>query len=132
MSLLRRALSLGASLLAAVSLTLLIAPGWLVERALDQAETPGDVWLRLLGAAMLSLALVHVLIVRKLEDLWWWTWAVVAFDGLAAVISVLHAVVGLPDGSAAWPWWLAGGVSSIFAAVSLAGLARAGQEKPFA
>jgi hypothetical protein len=132
MSLLRRALSLGASLLAAVSLTLLIAPGWLVERALDQAETPGDVWLRLLGAAMLSLALVHVLIVRKLEDLWWWTWVVVAFDGLAAVISVLHAVVGLPHGSAAWPWWLAGGVSSIFAAVSLAGLARAGQEKPFA
>jgi hypothetical protein len=131
-SLLRRALSVGALLLAATSLALLIAPGWVVEQVLDQAATPGDVWLRLLGAAELSLALVHVLILRKLEDLWWWTWALIAFDGLGAVIAILHAVVGPPDGSAAWPWWLAGVVSGLFAAVYLAGLARAGQEKPFA
>ena len=132
MSLLRRALSLGGLLLAATSVALLIAPGWAVERLLDQSETPGDVWLRLLGAAAFSLALVHVLIVRKLEDLWWWTWALIVFDGLGAVIAILHVVVGLPAGSAAWPWWLAGGVSAFFAAVYLAGLARAGQEKPFA
>jgi hypothetical protein len=131
-SLLRRALSVGALLLAATSLALLIAPGWVVERVLDQAATPGDVWLRLLGAAELSLALVHVLILRKLEDLWWWTWALIAFDGLGAVIAILHAVVGLPEGSAAWPWWLAGAVSALFTALYLAGLARAGQEKPFA
>jgi hypothetical protein len=132
MSLLRRALSLGALLLAVISLALLIAPGWAVEGMLDQGSTPDDVWLRLLGAATFSLALVHVLIVRKLEDLWWWTWALIAFDGLGALIAVLHAVVGLPAGSAAWPWWLAGGGSALFTAVYLAGLARAGQEKPFA
>jgi hypothetical protein len=132
MTLLRRALSLGALLLAATSLPLLIAPGWVVERVLDQAATPGEVWLRLLGAAELSLALVHVLIVRKLEDLWWWTWALIAFDGLGAVIAILHAAVGLAEGSAAWPWWLGGVVSALFTAVYLAGLARAGQEKPFA
>jgi hypothetical protein len=131
-SLLRRALSVGALFLAATSLALLIAPGWVVERVLDQAATPGDVWLRLLGAAELSLALVHVLILRKLEDLWWWTWALIAFDGLGAVIAILHAVVGLREGSAAWPWWLAGVVSALLTAVYLAGLARAGQEKPFA
>lgn len=132
MSLLRRALGLGTLVLILASLPLLIAPGWLVQRVLDQGETPGDVWLRLFGAAVFSLALVHVLIVRKLEDLWWWCWALVAFDGLAAVITVLHVLVGLPDGSAAWPWWLGGIVSSGFSAVYLAGLARAGQEKPFA
>ena len=131
MSLLRRALSLGGALLAALSLTMLTAPGWLVERLLDQSEAPGDVWLRLFGAAVLSLALVHVLIVRKLDDLWWWSWAIVVFDLLVAVITVLHALVGLPSGSAAWPWWLAGGVSALSAALVLAGLARAGQERPF-
>jgi hypothetical protein len=131
MSLLRRALSLGALLLAAISLALLIAPSWFVERVLDQASTPGDVWLRLLGAAEFSLALVHVLIIRKLEDLWWWTWALIAFDGLGAVIALLHAFVGLPQGSAAWPWWLGGGVSALLTAAYVAGLARAGQEKPF-
>jgi hypothetical protein len=80
----------------------------------------------------LSLSLIHVLILRKLDDLWWWSWAVVAFDGLVAVISVLHGLVGLPDGSAAWPWWVAGGASAVLAALLLAGLARAGQERPFA
>jgi hypothetical protein len=131
MSLLRRALSLGAMLLAAVSVTLLIAPGWLVEGLLDQSATPGDVWLRLLGAAGFSLALVHVLIVRKLEDLWWWSWAIVLFDGLTAVITVLYALGGLSGASAAWPWWAAGGLSAISAALLLAGMARAGQERPF-
>jgi hypothetical protein len=132
MSLLRRALSVGGALLAVLSLALLVAPGWLVEELLDQSETPGDVWLRLFGAAAFSLSLIHVLILRKLDELWWWSWAVVAFDGLVAVITVLHVLVGLPDGSAAWPWWVAGGASAVFAALLLAGLARAGQERPFA
>jgi hypothetical protein len=131
MSLLRRALSLGAGLIAASSLALLIAPGWLTEQLLDQSETPGDVWLRLLGATGFSLALVHVLIVRKLDDLWWWSWAIVAFDLLVVVITVLHALAGLPDGSAAWPWWVLAAISAGLTASSLAGLARAGQEKPF-
>jgi len=132
MNLLRRALSLGGALLAVFSLALLIAPGWLVEGLLDQAETPGDVWLRLFGAAAFSLSLVHVLIIRKLDELWWWSWAIVVFDALVAMITVLYPLAGLPEGSAAWPWWTAGGVSAIFAALAVAGLARAGQERPFA
>ncbi|HZB01742.1 MAG TPA: hypothetical protein VE800_06510 [Actinomycetota bacterium] len=132
MSLLRRALSLGAVLLAASSVALLIAPGWLTEHLLDQSETPGDVWLRLLGASGFSLALVHVLIVRKLDDLWWWTWSIVVFDLLVAVITVLQPLAGLADGSAAWPWWVAAGVSATLAGLCVAGLARAGQERPFA
>jgi hypothetical protein len=131
MTLLRRALSLGALVQVAAATLLLVAPGWLVETALGQTPGVPDVWVRLLGAAMFSLALLHVLIVRKIEELWWWTWAMVAFDGIVAIVAVLHAVVGLEDGSAAWPWWVAGCVSAIFAAVYVAGLARAGQEKPF-
>ena len=131
MSLLRRALSLGAGLLAASSLALLIAPGWLTDQLLDRSETPGDVWLRLLGAAGFSLALVHVLIVRKLDDLWWWTWAIVAFHLMVAVVTVLHAIAGSPNGSATWPWLILTATSAGFTAAFLAGLARAGQDKPF-
>ncbi|HET9673062.1 MAG TPA: hypothetical protein VFQ40_09480 [Actinomycetota bacterium] len=132
MTLLRRALSAGAFVSVSLAAALLLVPGWLVGTVLGQVDRPGDVWLRLLGAALFSLGLVHVLIVRKLDDLWWWTWAIVVFDVLAAAIMAAHAAVGLPAGSAAWPWWLFAGVSGAFTAALLAGLARAGQEKPFA
>jgi Mg/Co/Ni transporter MgtE len=132
MILLRRALGAGAAIALVLAAGLLVAPGWLIGTVLGQTDVPPDVWLRLLGAALLSLGLVHVLILRKLDDLWWWTWAIVAFDALAAVILASHVAVGLPPGSAAWPWWVLAGVSAAFTAVHLAGLARAGQEKPFA
>lgn len=132
MTLLRRALGAGALVSVVLALGLLLLPGWVVVTVLGQADRPPDAWLRLLGAALFSLGLFHVLIVRKLEDLWWWTWAIVAFDALAAAIVLSHAAVGLPDGSAAWPWWLFGAVSAAFTAAYLAGLARAGQERPFA
>lgn len=132
MTLLRRALGAGALLSVVLAGGLLLVPGWLVGTVLGQVDRPGDVWLRLLGATLFSLGLVHVLIVRKLDDLWWWTWAIVAFDVLAAVIMTAHAAVGVPAGSAAWPWWLFAAVSTAFTAAYLAGLARAGQERPFA
>jgi hypothetical protein len=132
MTLLRRALGAGALISVLLATALLLVPGWLVGTVLGQVDRPGDVWLRLLGAALFSLGLVHVLIVRKLEDLWWWTWAIVVFDVLATAIMASHVVVGLPAGSAAWPWWVLAAVSAMFAAAYLAGLARAGQEKPFA
>jgi Mg/Co/Ni transporter MgtE len=131
MTLLRRALGVGALVSVLLATALLIAPGWFIGTVLGQTEVPGDVWLRLLGAALFSQGLVHVLIVRKLDDLWWWTWAIVAFDAMVAVILAAHAVVGVPSGSAAWPWWLLAAVSSGFTAAYLAGMARAGQEKPF-
>jgi len=132
MRILRRTLGAGTLLLLVLATPLLLVPGWLTETLLGQADRPGDVWLRLLGAATVSLALVHVLILRKLDDLWWWCWALVVFDALIVAISTTHLVVGLADGSAAWPWWLSAAVSSVFVAAYLAGLARAGQEKPIA
>lgn len=132
MSLLRRVLTLGTVALAGPGMAFALIPGTVVERVLDQARLADYVWLRLFGVAAIVLALFHVLILRKLEDVWWWCWAFVLFDGSSAVVAVLHVAVGLPRDSVAWPWWIYGATSAVFTALYLGGLARAGQEKPFA
>ena len=132
MSLLRGALGAGAALLLALSAPLVVIPRTVVETVMGQATTGDDVWIRLFGAGAIALAMFHVLILRKLDDLWWWCWAFVIFDGLIAVIVIFHATVGLPEGSAAWPWWVFGATSAAFTGLYVAGLAKTGQEKPFA
>jgi hypothetical protein len=132
MIVLRRALGVGALLLFLFSVPFLVMPRTIVEVVLGQAAIGDDVWIRLFGAGSLALGLFHVLMIRKLEDLWWWCWAFVVFDGTVSVIALSHAAVGLPEGAAAWPWWLLGAATMLFTAVYLVGLARAGQEKPFA
>jgi hypothetical protein len=132
MSLLRRALALGAAVLLVTALPLLAIPRTLVEGIMGQDPVADDVWIRLFGAGCLALALFHVLILRKLDDLWWWVWALVIFDGLSAAIVTVHAAVGVSGGSAAWPWWVFGATSALFTAAYVVGLGKAGQEKPFA
>ena len=132
MSLLRGALGAGAVLLLALSAPLVVIPRTIVETVMRQGSTSDDVWIRLFGSGAVALALFHVLILRKLDDLWWWCWAFVIFDGLIAVIVISHATVGLPDGSAAWPWWVFGATSALFTGLFVVGLAKTGQEKPFA
>ena len=131
MMLLRRVLAFGALILIGIGLPLVLVPGTVAERILGQQPLSDYVWLRLFGTAGIVLGLFHVLIIRKLEEVWWWCWAFVLFDGASAVIVVLHAVVGMRDGSAVWPWWVYGTTSGLFTALYLAGIARAGQEKPF-
>ena len=130
MSLLRRVLTMGALLLAAVSIPLVVVPRAIVEGVMGQGAIPEDIWVRLFGTAGIALALFHVLILRKLEELWWWCWAFVILDGLSAVLAMLHAAIGVPAGSDAWPWWVYGVISALFTSLYLGGLARAGQEKP--
>jgi hypothetical protein len=132
MTVLRRALGVGAFLLLLPSAPLLFLPRTIVEDVLGQTPAGDHVWIRLFGAGCLALGLFHVLIIRKLEDLWWWCWAFVVFDASVSVISLSHAAVGLPEGSAAWPWWLLGGATAAFTALYLVGLAEAGREKPLA
>jgi hypothetical protein len=132
MNLLRRALGVGAFLSLLLSAPLVVLPRTIVETIMGQAPVGDDVWIRLFGAGGIALGLVHVLIVRKLDDLWWWCWTFVVFDGSVSVISLSHAAVGLPAGSASWPWWLFGATAGVFTALYLLGLAKAGQEKPFA
>ena len=83
MSLLRRALGVGAVLLLALSVPLVVLPR--TDRrdghgAGDRCRTTSGSGSS--GAAGVALALFHVLVLRKLEDLWWWCWAFVIFDGL--------------------------------------------------
>ena len=132
MNLLRGALGVGAVLLVALSAPLVVIPRTIVETIMGQAPAADAVWIRLFGVAGVALALFHVLILRRLDDLWWWCWAFVIFDALIAVIALLHASVGLPEGSAAWPWWVFGVTSAVFTGVFVVGLAKTGQEKPFA
>jgi hypothetical protein len=132
MSLLRGALGAGAVLLLALSAPLIVIPRTIVETMMGQGPTGDDIWIRFFGTGTVALALFHVLILRKLDDLWWWCWAFVIFDGLIAVIVIIHATVGLPEGSAAWPWWVFGATSALFTGLFVVGLAKAGQEKPFA
>lgn len=132
MSLLRRALAVGAVLLLALSVPLVTFPRTMVETVMGQGHTPDAVWIRLFGAGGVGLALFHVLILRKLNDLWWWCWAFVIFDGLTSLIVILHVSTGLPGGSAAWPWWTFGAITALFTALYIVGLAKAGQERPLA
>ena len=132
MTVLRRALGVGAFFLVSLSAPLIVLPRTIVEDVLGQTPVGDDVWIRLFGAGCLALGLLHVLIIRKLEDLWWWCWAFVVFDGAVSVIALSHGAIGLPAGSSAWPWWLLGGATAAFTALYLVGLAEAGQEKPFA
>ncbi|MDP9118921.1 MAG: hypothetical protein M3M93_01410 [Actinomycetota bacterium] len=132
MSLLRRVLGVGAVVTLVLSAPLVVIPRTIVESLMEQAPVADDVWIRLFGTAGIALALFHVLILRKLDDLWWWVWAFVIFDGLSSVIVIAHASVGVPEGSSGWPWWAYGAISVLFTALYLVGLAKAGQERPFA
>jgi hypothetical protein len=132
MSLLRRVLAAGAVVTLVLSAPLVVIPRTIVEGLMGQAQVADDVWIRLFGTAGIALSLFHVLILRKLDDLWWWVWAFVIFDGLSAVIVLAHAAVGVPEGSSGWPWWVYGATSVLFAMLYVVGLAKAGQEKPFA
>jgi hypothetical protein len=129
MTLLRRTLGVGALFLLGLGGLVLAIPRTIVEGVMDQAPAP-EVWLRLFGAATVALGLFHVLILRKLDELWWWCWAVVVFDALSAIVAFAYVAVGVPEGSASWPWWTYGVVSASFAIAYLAGIGRAGQERP--
>jgi hypothetical protein len=132
MILLRRVLTAGALVLFVPAGPLIVAPGPILEGLLGQAPIVDPVWVRLFGVAGIVLAMIHVLILRKLDELWWWCWALVVFDALSALIVLLHAAAGLREGAAAWPWWLYGVTSAAFAALYLVGIAKAGQERPIA
>jgi hypothetical protein len=132
MTVLRRALGSGAVLLLALAAPLAVVPRTVVEGVMGQAPVGGDVWIRLTGAAFMGLGLLHVLVIRKLDELWWWCWAFVLFDGAVCLIALSHAAIGLQEGSAGWPWWVTGSIAGVFAAAYLIGLALAGREKPFA
>ncbi len=131
MKLLRRILKAQAVLWAVGGLLAIAAPRWLVESVMRQPALGDPVWLRTIGVMSVVLALLMVLVSQKLDDVWWWSWAFAVLEIGAATVFVLHALVGLPDGVAAWPWWAAGAADALLGGGLLIGLAEAGQERPF-
>jgi hypothetical protein len=132
MVLLRRALQAQAAVWFAGSVVLGLFPVWALETVGSQVHLYEYAWLR--GSAVMGvvLALLMVLVSRKLDEVWWWAWAFAILEAGVATVSVLNAAFGLPNGSAAWPWWALAGIHLVIGAGLLLGLARAGQEQPIA
>jgi hypothetical protein len=130
MTFLRRVLKVQAALWALLGVVWAVAPGPLL-RWLDQPPMPDGVWLRIAGVMAVVLAMLMVLVSEHLKETWWWAWAFALLGAGTATVCVLNALVGLPASAAAWPWWAFGVVNIAFAAATLWGLARSGQENPF-
>jgi hypothetical protein len=100
-----------------------------VETFGEQPPYPDDAYVRVSGAMGLALALLAVLISRRVGELWWWAWAYIVADVLVVTITALTALTG--EG-AAWFWWLFAAPNAALATGLLAGMGRAGQEEPVA
>jgi hypothetical protein len=124
---LRRVLYLDALLTATGSFALLAVPGWFLD-VLGQPALADQAWVRLLGVAGFVLALMMVLVGHRAEDLWWWCWAFVILEAGSAAVASLHLLLGLPEGTASWPWWALAGISWLFTGGFLWGIAQAGTE----
>lgn len=130
MKLLRSVLIWQAALWAAFGVTLVIAPGWVIESVFDQPALGEEAWLRVSGVMAIALAGLMVLVAHRVEELWWWSWTFVLLTLGSMVVLVLNALVGVPEGAASWPWWALAGVNAGFALVELAALAKIGTERP--
>ena len=118
-----------AVLWAVAGVALVIAPGWVVEGLFDQPPSE-DAWLRAFGVASVCLAAQMVLVGRKLEELWWWSWTFVLLEFGTAVVFAATALVGTPEGAPTWPWWFLAVLNAAFGALEIAGLAKTGTERP--
>jgi hypothetical protein len=128
--LLRRVLYWGAAVSALSGVALTLVPSLLLHRIFQQAPAQEWTWARISGIEAVSLAMLMVLVAHRIEDLWWFCWAFAAAEGGIALVSALHAVFGLPEGSSAAFWWILAGVTGALTAGLLAGLARTGLERP--
>jgi hypothetical protein len=130
MAILRPLLRLCALLWGVLGFGLVIAPGWVMGTILDQPVV--DVaWFRLMGVMAIVLAMLMVLIVHRLDVVWWWSWAFAVLEVGVATVTVLHALFGLPPGVTSWPWWTIGAISTGLGAGLLFGIGETAREKPF-
>jgi hypothetical protein len=78
----------------------------------------------------IALAGQMVLVARRIEDLWWWSWTFVLLEVATAAVFLLNALAAGPDVGPAWPWWVIGVVNGAVAAIEIAALAKTGTETP--
>ena len=107
-------------------------PRWLLETVMGQPPYPDVTYTRCLGVLCVAFALMMVLVAQRIEEVWWWAWAFALTDAALATVCALNALLGPVDGSATALWWALAAGDVAFGAGLLLGLARSGQEKPFA
>jgi hypothetical protein len=127
MAILRRALLAFASVWAISGIAIAVVPRWLLVTWFDQPSYPDYAYMRVCGVAALGSAALALMISRRLDDVWWWSWAFVLEAGATTLVTGLHALLG-PEG--AWFWWLFAAANAALAVFLVAGIARAGVEKP--
>ena len=76
------------------------------------------------------LAMFMVLVAQRIGDVWWWSWAFAVLSAGLATLCIVTGALGVPAGSASWPWWGLGLGHLVLGALDLMGLSLAGQEKP--
>jgi hypothetical protein len=128
--LLKRVLILQAAVWAVCGIAIAVVPRFVLESLFDLPEMPDLGYVRVAGVCSLSLAMLMVLLARRLGELWWWSWAFVVAAAGTAIIAALNALFGLPEGASSLLWWLFAAASSGFTVGLLAGLAKAGSENP--
>ena len=132
MTFLRRVLKVQAALWAVAGLALAVAPVFVLDSLLGQPVPVEGAWLRMLGVTCIVLALFMVLVSQHAAQAWWWAWGFAILEAGVATVSILNALLGVPEGASAVPWWAIGIGAMLFGALDLIGIARAGQEKPIA
>lgn len=128
MTVLRRALQAFAAIWAGCGIALIVVPSWLLTTVFNQPRYPDYTYVRVAGAASLTLAALAVMVSRR-DDAWWWAWAFAIATGLCATITLLH-LLDLPDGAGTALWWLFAGTSVALTLWLVLGLTRASQDHP--
>ena len=130
MDLLRRVMILEAAVWAACGVAIAVAPRFVLVTMFDLPELPDQGYVRIAGVFAFSISLLMVLVARRLETLWWFAWAFVLATAGSAIVAVLNALFGLPNGVSPLLWWVFAAVSTAFTVGLLAGLAKTGTERP--
>lgn len=131
MALLRRVLYWMAAVWAGAGLAVAVVPRWILVTLFDQVPAPDYAYVRTTGLMSIGLAAMMVLVAQRLEELWWFSWAFALTGAALTTLTAVHALFGLPDGSGALLWWIFAFANGAFTVGLLAGMARAGTEKPF-
>lgn len=129
MRLLQRVLLLMALVWAVCGVAIAVAPRFVLVSLFDLPEPPDFGYVRVAGVLSLTLAMLMVMISRRLVELWWFSWAFVIAAAGTALVAAGTALFGLPEGASALLWWLFAALSTGFTAGLLAGLAKAGTER---
>ena len=130
MKLLKRVLYAMAAVWAGCGIALTALPRFVLVNMFGQVPYPDYAYVRVAGALSFVTAMFMVLVAQRLEEIWWFAWGFVVAAAATAAIAAADALVGKPDGSGAFLWWLFAALSAAFTAGLLWGLAKAGIEKP--